>query len=558
MNKNKKIIVGVPLLFATCLVYAQNSGAGLTPTLYDMSGFYNTELNGTARYVGMGGAMSALGGDISTMATNPAAIGLYRKNDVAITGGAAVFKNNMGTLGKENETRATFNQVGFVYSNHVDDTALKYFNLGFNYHKLNNFRGRMSWRGGMPSYRDGNYDHTASLTTLIADQVNGMGVTGSIKLDEYNNIKNAENADDFYRNYKDIGWLSIMGIRTGLITTLTDDQGKPLLNSAGDPIYGGYDGGTGNYYSETRGGIDSYDFNMSFNFNDRVYLGATLNALDVNYDSYSSYSEDLYDAYSSNPNVSVGSFTLENWKKTTGNGFSLNLGIIVRPIESSPLRFGVAVKTPTWYRLTDTYSASLSSDLNGTRSSEQTGLVIDGYRYITPWSFNLSMGHTVGNYLAFDAEYEYTDYTTAKLQDADRNNSDENRYIEDQLKAAHVFKLGVEWKPVSDFALRLGYNYLSNVMKTGDTYNYTPGYNSVNTRTDYANMKDGYNVTFGMGYSGRHFYADLAYLYNCRNYDFNPFALSGSDSNGNYVNMIPSTNWKSERHQVLLTLGYKF
>lgn len=556
MNKNKKIIAGFPLLFATCLVYAQNSGAGLTPTLYDISGFNNTELNGTARYVGMGGAMSALGGDISTMATNPAAIGLYRKNDVAITGGAAVFKNDMGALGKEKETRGTFNQAGFVYSNHVDDTALRYFNLGFNYHKLNNFRGRMSWTGQMPAYQDGNYQHTASQTTLMADQANGMGA-GSIKYDVYNKIKDASNANDFYQNSSDIGWLSIMGIRTGLITTLTDDKGNLITNSEGDPKYGGYDGGTGAYYSETRGGIDSYDFNMSFNFNDRIYLGATLTALDVNYDYYSRYSEDLYDAYSSNPNESVGSYALENWKKTTGNGFSLNLGMIVRPIESSPFRVGVAVKTPTWYRLTDTYSSSLSSEINGKRSNEQTGLSYD-YRYITPWSFNLSLGHTVGNYLAFDAEYEYTDYTTAKLQDADGNNGDENQYIKSQLKAAHILKLGVEWKPVEDFALRLGYNYLTNVMHTGDNYNYTPGYNSVNTRTDYANMKDGYNVTFGMGYSGRHFYADLAYLYNRRNYDFNPFALSASDNNGNYVNMIPSTALKSERHQVLLTLGYKF
>ena len=32
------------------------------------------DLNGTARYVGMGGAMDALGADISTISTNPAGI----------------------------------------------------------------------------------------------------------------------------------------------------------------------------------------------------------------------------------------------------------------------------------------------------------------------------------------------------------------------------------------------------------------------------------------------------------------------------------------------------
>ena len=38
------------------------------------------DLNGTARYVGMGGAMEALGADISTISSNPAGIGLFRKS----------------------------------------------------------------------------------------------------------------------------------------------------------------------------------------------------------------------------------------------------------------------------------------------------------------------------------------------------------------------------------------------------------------------------------------------------------------------------------------------
>lgn len=570
---NKRLFATAPLLFAAYLVYAQNSGAGLTPNLYDMSGFYNTELNGTARYVGMGGAMSALGGEISTMGTNPAGIGLYRKNDVAVTGGLAVTNNNMGNFGKEKETVGTINQAGFVWSNHVDGTSLKYFNLGFNYHKLNNFRGKTSWQGTMPGYTANNYPRTASQTALMSDGAIYSNGSQLLPLPEsvYHSIQTSSNANSFYQNATNIdgvdnylSWLTIMGIRTGLISPMYDNNNKLVY-------YEGYDGGTGNYYSETRGGIDSYDFNMSFNFNDRVYLGVTLAALDVNYDYYSRYSEDLYDAFDpSNPHYpenreQVGSYTLENWKKTTGNGFNVNLGLIARPIEDSPFRFGVAVKTPTWYRLTDTYSASLSTQLpvtddkgNSTQknSNEQTGLSFD-YRFQTPWSFNLSVGNTFGNFLALDAEYEYTDYSTAKLKDADGNDGDENDYIKQQLKAVHQFKIGAEWKAAPDFAIRAGYNYISNVMKSGEEYYYTPGYTSVNTRTDFANMKNGYNLTFGFGYSGKRFYADLAYLYSCRNYDFYPFALSAQDNQG-YFNMLPATKLKAERQQVLLTFGYRF
>ena len=36
-------------------------------TIYDANRLMGSDLNGTARFVGMGGAMGALGGDISTM-----------------------------------------------------------------------------------------------------------------------------------------------------------------------------------------------------------------------------------------------------------------------------------------------------------------------------------------------------------------------------------------------------------------------------------------------------------------------------------------------------------
>ena len=54
-------------------------------THYDAVRNIGNELNGTARFVGMGGAMGALGADISVMGTNPAGIGLFRSNDVSLS-----------------------------------------------------------------------------------------------------------------------------------------------------------------------------------------------------------------------------------------------------------------------------------------------------------------------------------------------------------------------------------------------------------------------------------------------------------------------------------------
>ena len=83
---------------------------------YDVSRVLGNNLNGTARFVGMGGAMSALGGDISVMGTNPAGIGIYRRNDFSVSVGfnnTATESNFNGNGMKEDRTKASFDQIGF-------------------------------------------------------------------------------------------------------------------------------------------------------------------------------------------------------------------------------------------------------------------------------------------------------------------------------------------------------------------------------------------------------------------------------------------------------------
>ena len=68
----KKIITlaTLGLLVAAAPISAQ--------TVYDAAKITGKDLNGTARFVGMGGAMGALGGDISTIGTNIWEINLSR------------------------------------------------------------------------------------------------------------------------------------------------------------------------------------------------------------------------------------------------------------------------------------------------------------------------------------------------------------------------------------------------------------------------------------------------------------------------------------------------
>ena len=99
---------------------------GYAQSAYDAAKIAQEDLSGTARFVGMGGAMSALGGDISTISTNPAGIGIYRSNDVmltlgySLTGTEAEFGGN--TFEKE-RARWNLNNIGFVIANKFSNVS---------------------------------------------------------------------------------------------------------------------------------------------------------------------------------------------------------------------------------------------------------------------------------------------------------------------------------------------------------------------------------------------------------------------------------------------------
>ena len=127
------------IMFCTLLVAISAN----TQTIYDATNLAQRDLNGTARFVGMGGAMSALGGDISTIGTNPAGIGIYRSNDVMTSFSYSLTGTESDYLGSKFETnkaRWNFDNIGAVIATKIGNvTPLRYVNFGFNYHKTKSF-----------------------------------------------------------------------------------------------------------------------------------------------------------------------------------------------------------------------------------------------------------------------------------------------------------------------------------------------------------------------------------------------------------------------------------
>lgn len=479
------------------------------------------DLNGTARYVGMGGAMDALGAEISTMGSNPAGIGLFRKNQVSASL-SVVSQENGKTFQNGSKTHVSFDQIGVVFSGRTGKTS--YLNFGFNFHKNRNFNHVLYAARALNG-------SSQSTQTVIKD---GVGLFDTPAWSQL---------DDLY-------------------------YGNMLYDKSTDMIYS-YEGEAYDFNRAVTGYIGEFDFNISGNIKNRLYLGLTVGIQNVNYKNYSEYYETLN-------STEVTDVLISDNHKITGTGFNIKAGLIFRPVEESPFRIGLSVASPTFYRLTTENYTTIGGNVDRSSAKED-------FRFNTPWKFGLSLGHTVGNYLALGAVYEYADYGACDMRTIDgtyydpyydtyssSSSTDNNmkRHTEETLKGVHTVKLGAEFKVDKNIALRLGYNYVSPMYKEDgvrDQTIYSPGVYYAST-THYINWKDTHRITAGVGFSFDKFRLDLAYQYNTRKGDFYPFmkdlavtyvdeATGASEELRNHCDAV---SVKDNRHQIQASLVYTF
>lgn len=538
--KNIKTIATASLLLSFIGATAQ--------TPYDAARFSGNELNGTARFVGMGGAMSALGADISVIGSNPAGIGLFRGHDFTTSFGFNATKSASdfgGNTMNEKRNRASFDQIGFVYTSKIGNrTKLRYVNFGFNYHKSKNFNRQFA-SGGML----GGISQTGQMANMINAWIDGPSTLDKQIGDIYNyGMQGYDLPNPYHPTQSPYPYLGVMGVRSGLVYVNKDDPTQLMYMN----------GHANGYRSVEEGGISDYDFNVSFNVEDRMYFGATIGVHDVSYRRSSYYTEDVYDK------SSTGYYEINNTFSTDGTGFDFKLGAIFRPFEESPFRFGVAVHTPIWYALTDIYSSNMYTYLEDKNTQKvlvdfkespqyyTDGDVLRDYQLVTPWRFNVSMGTVVAGNIALGAEYEFMNYASAKLKYSDGYDIEgQNSYAKDDLKGVHTVRVGAEARILPSLSVRAGYNFSSSVFKESAKKKLWE--NDMRTDTEYFNDFGRNTVTVGLGYRGNRFYADLAYKYDMYKSDF--YAFSDEELVDDY---LTATKVNNKRHQLLMTLGVHF
>lgn len=521
----KKIVIAALALAAVLPAAAQDT--------YESARLLGSDLNGTARYVGMGGAMDALGADISTISTNPAGIGLFRHSTISLSLGLQS-QQDVQKFDGLNKTVMSFDQMGFVYSQRISDRS--FINVGFNYHKSHNFDQILSAANSLSGCSQNGLTYEKGRL--------GYASKGGYTL-------------DFNKNGDVIGWDGSSDYRAQTYSQADYMNANVLLLDPDDEYFYFNDANAYSFDRAHRGWIADFDFNLSGNHQDRIFWGFTIGVKSVNYKGYSEYAETLLD----NEGV-CGSVAYADERKIKGTGFEVKVGVIVRPIEESPFRFGLSVSTPTWYNLTSKNSSFM---LNNTpygawddgRSEESYD-----FHFYTPWKFGASIGHTIGSSVALGLGYEYSDYGASQNRIIDgydyydnaESSTDElmKRNTEKALKGVHNLKAGIEFKPDPALAIRFGYNYVSAAYNTDgvrDMMIDSPGVMYSST-TDYVNWKGTNRITCGLGYKTGGFSVDLAYQYSATNGEFHPFQ--------EYAGRVTTTDVSNKRHNVLMTLGYTF
>ncbi len=480
---------------------------------YQNASLLGNNLSGTARYVGLGGAMEALGADISVIHSNPAGLGLAQRTSVSASLGYS-------WVGGGDASHLTLEQFGAVL--HCPLSYDSYMNLAVNYNRTNDYWLQLAGEGAL----SGASQNKNAYLNLSDAQSNG----GSSWL----NNSNVSQLDAlYYWNF------------TG------DEDGYLYYNDA-----------TRFYHSATTKGCqDSFDVSVSGNIGSQVFYGVTMGIQDLSYRSWATYTEDIVNSEGSG----IGSITVDDYREVSGAGFDFSLGLIWFPIYDSPFRIGASISTPTWYDLT-TYNYSTFSD-NSTAGGNylSAGYASEGeydYRVYTPWKWGLSLGHILQNNIALGLSYEYADYgsTSSRVLEygdfeylSSYKDETMNAHTKQTLRGVHTLKLGAEGWLDDNFVLRVGYNYVSpmynkNGYKDTTLESWGTYYAS---RSDFVNWGAINRFCLGAGVELDSFGFDLAYQYTTQKGTYYP-CMSESD------NPVSSTALSYDKHKITATLTYKF
>jgi len=464
---------------------------------------------GTARNLSLSGATGSLGADFGAINNNPAGIGLYRKTDFSLT--PAVLLTNVegdyqGLQTNRSDTRFNFNQAGIVFAKAKKGKNYKRrkwktsnFAIGFN--RLANIHSDYSYRG---------VDNTSSFVETFAEEINNAGGLND------NTIQGVSEA------------------AYGAFQTFLIDADPFDTTQAGSfvPFEGGLE------RSKTvrrRGAINEINLSYGANYMEKVLIGFSVGLPNVNYNQTEILTED---DVSGNPDNDFDYVDLVQNVNIDGSGVNLKLGTIFKP--TNAVRFGLALHTPTWYRITDVSSIAIESNTENLLTTgsvsfyEQEQSNLFEYRFQSPMKAIASGTYLFGKKGFISGDLEYVNYDGMKYR-YDAGFEEAELAVNDAIQATYQnavnVRLGGEVR-FDQLAVRAGYAYYGNPYESSDIGAAQSG-------------------SLGLGYRGKSFYVDLAGRYLLAQDMDQTHTLARSVD-------VPQATLRTGNTQIAMTVGFRF
>lgn len=456
------------------------------------------DLLGSARYVGLAGAMTAVGGDPSAVNDNPAGLGVFRRWDVSLSLYVDADRMNIAGQTRSDGARNKFSvsQASFVFgwADQLRDRGLISNHVMVSYNNITTYNRQ---------YKLSNRNEPMSLTDVIASKTNGVDETALQPADRWDK----EN------------WLSNMAYDTYLISPdAVDTKRWYSILEAGQVV------DRNQLTIHEYGSIDQFGISWGGNISNKVFLGATLNIIAIDHTQSAQYYELFGDDCSMDNNSYV---------HQSGVGVNGVFGVIGHPLQW--LRLGASFTTPSAVSLTTTSYGDMKSNLYMWNDKKGENEKVS-FSAVSPENSHNNRAWTTPLRASVGVAFQLKNYGLLSLQ----YDLAHHKNIDD----IHTLRAGIEGVITDRFFIEAGYAFESSFLKNSQ---YTAGVLPDNTvRTDaYSQyIKRSHYATAGFGYRGQNFRIHAAYRYRWQK------GLT-------YAHEFASANnWDAATHNFVLTLDF--
>lgn len=452
----------------------------------DAVDFSGNDYLGSARSVGMGNAMTAVGGDLGSLTFNPAGSAVAGYSQFTITPGLSISSVfGQGTL---------WNGEPFGFEDAVKTRSPRMNLPNFGAVVVYDTRNRSGLKR-VSFGLVGNMTHDYS-NLLRASGTNNYSTLAGALATWANGYTNDELFNGETVDGNGIDWETLAAWRggvfnpvdgkadqyIGLTERLRDDGKYQLADEIGQ-----------SYQLKRRGNKYDLLMNLGLDFSDRFYLGANIGITTLSYEYDQIRAEE---ALAGREYPSGFQYArMRSVYKDEGSGVYAKVGFIARPTDA--LRIGAAIQTPTLFEIHEDYGQEGSSYASGDEKPMKGSVSEEDWIYNlrSPFRANVGIAYTFGKVALLSADYEYFDFSKVRysrfFEDVDTDFSRFNDEISEYGQPVHAFRVGGELKASPELAIRVGYNYT--------------------TSPDIDVKASRQAVSFGLGYSSPgSFFADLA------------------------------------------------